>query len=70
MQRAFKLAGVDKILMSLWNVDDKCTSELMQEFYRYYFSGNSDEDALRMAQNAIRDKYPSPEYWGAFVLLY
>lgn len=70
LQRAFKLAGVDKILMSLWNVDDKCTSELMQEFYRYYFSGNSDEDALRMAQNAIRDKYPSPEYWGAFVLLY
>lgn len=70
LQRAFKLAGVDKILMSLWSVNDKCTSELMREFYRNYFSGLSDEEALRKAQNVIRERYPSPEYWGAFVLLY
>ena len=71
LQRAFKLAGVDKILMSLWNVDDYCTSELMQKFYRFYLKdGLSDEEALRAAQSAIREKYPSPKYWGAFVLLY
>ena len=70
LQRAFKLAGADKILMSLWNVDDKCTAELMTEFYRQYYAGNSDEEALRKAQESIRERYPSPEYWGAFVLLY
>ena len=71
LQRAFKLAGVEKILMSLWNVDDYCTSELMQTFYYYYIKeGYSDEKALRAAQSAIREKYPNPKYWGAFVLLY
>lgn len=70
LQRAFKLAGVDKILMSLWSVNDKCTSELMQEFYRNYYAGMTDEEALRKAQSAIRERYPSPEDWGAFVLLY
>ncbi len=70
LQRAFKLAGVDKILMSLWSVNDKCTSELMQEFYLNYYSGKTEEEALRIAQSAIRERYPSPEDWGAFVLLY
>ena len=70
LQRAFKLAGVDKILMSLWSVNDRCTSELMQEFYKNYYAGMTDEEALRNAQSAIRERYPFPEDWGAFVLLY
>ena len=70
LQRAFKLAGVDKILMSLWSVNDRCTSELMQEFYRNFYAGMTDEEALRKAQSAIRERYPSPDDWGAFVLLY
>lgn len=70
LQRGFKLAGVDKILMSLWNVDDKCTSDFMKEFYLNYYSGLTDEEALRKTQSAIREEYPSPENWGAFVLLY
>lgn len=70
LQRAFKLAGVEKVLMSLWNVNDKSTAELMQEFYQNLYAGMSDEDALCKAQSAIRNRYPSPEDWGAFVLLY
>ena len=70
LQRAFKLAGVENVLMSLWNIDDKCTFELMQEFYRNYYSGVSKEEALRKAQHTIKERYRSPEYWGGFVLLY
>ena len=70
LQRAFKLAGVEKVLMSLWSVNDKSTYELMEEFYRNIYSGQSYEEALRNAQSAIRERYPSPEDWGAFVLLY
>lgn len=71
LQRAFKLAGVEKVLMSLWNVTDYHTSEYMQTFYHYYIKeGYSDEKALRAAQSAIRKKYPHPYFWGAFVLLY
>lgn len=69
LQRAFKLAGVEKILMSLWNVDDRCTSMLMKYFYENLRSGSTYEEALRKAQSAIRETYPSPEYWGAFVVL-
>ena len=56
--------------MSLWNVDDRCTSDLMKEFYSNLYSGMTDEEALLSAQRKIREVYPSPEYWGAFVLLY
>lgn len=33
LQRAFKKAGVGTLVMSLWNVDDKVTSEFMTAFY-------------------------------------
>ena len=70
LQRAFKLAGVNKILMSLWNVDDYYTAKFMQRFYLHYLTeGLSEEEALREAQNDIRKENPSPKYWGAFVLL-
>ena len=69
LQRAFKLAGVQKILMSLWNVNDMCTAELMSLFYRYYLSGESEDEALNKAILSIRERYPSPRYWGAFVLM-
>ena len=70
LQRAFKLAGVDRIIMSLWNVNDLCTAELMSHFYRFYLAGDSEEDALNKAIAIIRKSYDSPRYWGAFVLMY
>ena len=70
LQRAFKLAGVDRIIMSLWNVNDLCTAELMSLFYRFYLVGDTEEDALNKAIEIIRKSYDSPRYWGAFVLMY
>ena len=69
LQRAFKLAGVDKILMSLWKVSDYHTSELMKELYSNIASGMPIEKALKAAQDTIRAEYSSPLYWGGFVLL-
>ena len=69
LQRAFKLAGVDKILMSLWKVSDYHTSELMKLFYSNIASGMTIEKALKDAQDTIRAEYTSPLYWGGFVLL-
>jgi len=68
MQRAFKMAGVDYLIVSLWSVPDEQTSELMDLFYNSWLSGNKIQDAFRNAQKVMRSKYP-PYYWAAFELI-
>ncbi|MEQ1678307.1 MAG: CHAT domain-containing protein, partial [Chitinophagaceae bacterium] len=68
LQRAFKLAGVKSMVLSLWKVPDKETAELMKIFYKNYLEGNSAREAFSMAQQEMRKRY-SPYYWAAFVLI-
>ena len=72
LQRAFKKAGVNTIIMSLWSVDDKVTSEFMVAFYeRLADDGNAwnKRKAFEEAREIIRKKYPDPYLWAAFVML-
>ena len=69
LQRAFKLAGAKKILMSLWEVDDRATTILMTNFYHNLLLGKDANTALEISKQAVRSQYPSPRDWGAFVLL-
>lgn len=69
LQRAFRLAGANKILMSLWKVGDEPTSLLMQEFYKSLLEGNSPNHALSVAKSFVRKSYKSPKDWGGFVIL-
>lgn len=68
LQRAFKMAGVQNIIMSLWKVPDAQTAELFENFYAACFSGKSIQEAFSEAQNKMKEKY-SPYYWAGFVLL-
>jgi CHAT domain-containing protein len=68
LQRAFKMAGVNYIIMSLWQVPDKETVEFMQIFYNYCINKNTIRESFAAAQAAMRKKY-SPYYWAAFVLV-
>ena len=68
LQRAFKMAGVKKMIVSLWQVPDKETAELMTAFYSYWMKGKTINDAFTQAQADMRKKY-SPFYWAAFVLV-
>ncbi len=68
MQSAFYVAGAQSILMSLWNVDDKATQELIASFYKYWLGGMSKQQALQQAQTDLSRHYPQPFYWGAFIL--
>lgn len=68
LQRAFKLAGVNKMIVSLWKVPDKETAELMKSVFSYWISGSSIQKAFDTAQAEMRKKYP-PYYWAAFVLI-
>ncbi len=69
LQRAFKLAGAQSVLMSLWSIDDSATRDLMIEFYKNMISGKEPDEALVSAQRSLRDKRYSPDKWAAFVLL-
>lgn len=69
LQRGFKLAGANTLLMSLWKVDDEATKVLMTEFYKNYLSGKTKRESLSLAQKTLRTTYPEPEYWAAFILL-
>ncbi|HAA17974.1 MAG TPA: hypothetical protein DCP28_04050, partial [Cytophagales bacterium] len=68
LQRAFRAAGAQSTLTSLWKVDDQATQQFMTAFYDYYLQGQSKFEAHRSAQKDIRDLYGSPYYWGAFIL--
>lgn len=69
LQRGFKKAGAQSILMSLWEVDDKVTHIFMTEFYRAWTSGMTKTAALKSAQTKVKSKYPDPRHWAAFILL-
>ena len=71
LQRGFKLAGANTLLMSLWKVDDEATKILMTEFYKKYLAGESKHDALHLGQLKLRSnpEFSDPEYWAAFILL-
>ncbi|MGN0187506.1 MAG: CHAT domain-containing protein, partial [Paludibacteraceae bacterium] len=70
LQRAFKLAGVQTIIMSLWPVNDATTQFLMTEFYKNWITnGQSKREAFRNAQNRVRSEFKEPVYWAGFIML-
>ena len=68
LQRSFKMAGVDYLIMSLWQVPDKETSEFMTLFYTQLLNTKNIREAFTETQRAMLNKY-DPYYWAAFVLI-
>lgn len=70
LQRTFQQAGAQTLLMSLWKVSDKATQQMMTMFYENLFLKNQDKRvAFRNAQLKLKEVFPHPYYWGAFVLI-
>ncbi|WP_136523755.1 CHAT domain-containing protein [Geomonas ferrireducens] len=67
MNRAFIFAGTHALVSSLWRVSDVSSAILMKQFYRDY-AGTDKAQALGLAMQHVRKRYPHPGYWGAFVL--
>jgi CHAT domain-containing protein len=66
---AFLAAGASSVTVSLWKVEDKSTSILMQEFYRNLQSGMSKDAALAGARSKlVSEGYTNPFFWAPFVL--
>lgn len=61
LRRALHMAGSKSQLLSLWNVDDEATLELMMAFYERLRAGEGRAEALRNVQRAMfAGKSPAP----------
>lgn len=69
LQRAVKTAGAKSLIISLWEVDDRATQELMTQFYDFWLKGASKTEALRKAQQKVQEIFPLPFFWGGFILV-
>jgi CHAT domain-containing protein/Tfp pilus assembly protein PilF len=71
LTRGFMYAGAARVVVSLWSVNDRATSELMAKFYQKMLrEGQRPAAALRAAQVEMSKQKPwqSPFYWAAFVI--
>ena len=76
LRRAFTQAGARSLVMSMWQVPDQETKELMVNFYKNILSGKMNRcQALRQAAlkqlKIVRARYgnANPLFWGAFVFM-
>ncbi|MCB9051003.1 MAG: CHAT domain-containing protein [Lewinellaceae bacterium] len=70
LQRAFRIAGARYLLLSLWKVPDRQTTQLMELFYKKWLEqGLPLRDALSSAQLQMREEGWPPFYWAGFVLM-
>ena len=70
LSQAFYRAGVPRLVVSRWQVDDRAAAELMGRFYQGLLGeGLPVAEALRRAQLAIRadPRWRRPYYWAGFV---
>jgi CHAT domain-containing protein/Tfp pilus assembly protein PilF len=71
LTQGFMYAGARRVVVSLWNVNDKATAELMARFYRGMLrEKKSPAAALRAAQVEMsqQKQWQAPYYWAAFTL--
>lgn len=71
LTRGFMYAGAPRIVVSLWDVDDIATAELMKRFYEGMMRKKlSQAAALRAAQAAMAQdqRWKLPYFWAGFIL--
>ncbi len=71
LTRGFMYAGAQRVVASLWQVDDQATAQLMQYFYRGMLKENlRPAAALRAAQIEMSrsSRWSAPYYWAGFVI--
>lgn len=68
LQRAFLVAGARTLIISMFKVSDEATNDLMVTFYNKWLSSGEMRKSFVDAKKELRNKYPAPIYWGAFVM--
>ena len=77
LPRSFLIAGAERVVASLWSVNDRSTQKFFDYFYTSLYGGRSSgyiervefDVALAQAQRKLRRENPDPFYWAPFVLI-
>jgi CHAT domain-containing protein len=62
-------AGARSLLLTLWDVNDRTTTQFMTSFYRRLQRTANKAAALAEAAKEVREQCPHPYYWAPFVLV-
>jgi CHAT domain-containing protein len=68
LQHAFLMSGAKAVVASLWNVEDRSTSELMGVFYRHLADHEDEALALTRAKREFARRHLTPYYWAGFII--
>ena len=69
LQRGLFCAGAASLLLSLWDVHDRSTAELMQSFYKGFIETGDMAASLQSAMKQLRQHSPHPYFWAPFILI-
>jgi len=69
LARGLLRAGVQSLLLSLWDVHDESTKDFMIDFYQRLQKGLPKPLALQQAMIELRQKHPHPYHWAPFCLI-
>jgi CHAT domain-containing protein/tetratricopeptide (TPR) repeat protein len=70
LQRAFKIAGAQYLVMSLWQVPDFQAQEFMHHFYTHWLEQHlTVPEAFQKAQKTMRKTHKDPFFWAGFVFM-
>jgi CHAT domain-containing protein len=70
LSRSLFVAGASTVMVSLWQVPDRPTADLMRGFYQNWRQQGMDKaQALRQAMRQVKQVSPDPVNWAAFTLI-
>jgi CHAT domain-containing protein len=69
LRRSLVLAGSESQIMSLWQVSDTATRDLMAAYYRRLKAGEGRAEAFRQVQLGMlhNNLYSHPYFWASFI---
>lgn len=70
LARYFLQSGTQKVIRSLWNLDDTAGSLMMRSFYQNLSSSHNPAESLQKAKVELLHKYPNfahPYFWGGLI---
>lgn len=68
LPRMLQRNGVQTVVMSLWNVDDKVTAYMMTRFFHHLVETGRAPEAHALAVRETRKLYPDPALWASFLV--